>query len=548
MALSELTYLPTAFLCAFLLMGLLLAYFVFQVFFGHKLGKMGPWLAVTVSGTVAILSIIVWYSQYSSADENSSHSFIQIIYINWFSLGNKLKVNLGFDLRWIHATMLPLVSSITFLVHLFSVEYMKRDRYNHRFWAYLALFSFAMCGLVLADNFLMLFIFWEIMGLASYFLIGFWFGKTTPAKASQKAFIINRIGDVGFVVALMAMFSSYGNFNLDQIYLATMSAGPAAAFSLENWLIVGGLMLGVAGKSAQFPLQVWLPDAMAGPTPVSSLIHAATMVAAGVFLLVQISILFTLEMRILVIIVGCTTALMAAISALSQTDIKAVLAYSTISQLGFMVAAIGMGASNSAFFHLVTHAFFKCGLFLTAGVVIYRLHRAQDAAGIHYDAQDLRWMGGLRKKMPLTFITYVIFAAALAGLPFTSGFLSKDGILIQAIEIGLAKGGLFWLAPSSLILASLLTAIYITRHGILIFGHSFRAGKQDEFKAVEQYLRPANWKMAIPLLVLASMSLWVVYSPLTPFHGEFGHILHNIQWGQTPVYFKWLPLLFAGVA
>lgn len=550
MHLSELPYLPTPYLLAFQLMVLLGVYFVVQALLGHRLGKAGGVIAVVVSGVVfgmglgvSVLSDLQFASMWSESYPSSVH-------ITWFQVGKDLQINLGFNLSWIHRTMLPMVTGITFLVHLFSLAYMKGEKYNHRYWAYLSLFSLAMCGVVLADNFMMIFLFWELMGLASYFLIGFWFQKRIPALASQKAFIINRIGDLGFVVALMAMYAGYGTFSPNEI-IGQMVANGAEISGELNFLIGIGLLLGVMGKSAQFPLQVWLPDAMAGPTPVSSLIHAATMVAAGVFLLLQAGIFFSDGIFRLVTLVGCATALMAAISALTQNDIKRVLAYSTISQLGFMVAGIGMGAFNASFFHLITHAFFKCGLFLVAGAVIHRMHQAQHKADAHFDAQDLRWMGGLRKKMPFTFAVYLVFAAALIGLPFTSGFLSKDGILIQAVSYGMHDGGWAMLAPISLLLASLLTAFYITRHGMLIFGGDLRASRRAEYKDVGPNIREVNWMMAVPLGVLAVFSLWVVYSPLHPFHAEFGHVLENISYPIASGFESmpnWLPWMFVGIA
>lgn len=545
MHLSELTYLPTPYLLAFQLLVLLGVYFVVQTLLGHRLGKAGAVGAVVVSGVAFLMGLGFWYWSDPQNLELWQGDLPPNVHITWLSIGGDLRINLGFDITWLHRTMLPMVTGITFLVHLFSLAYMKDDKYNHRYWAYLSLFSLAMCGVVLADNFMMIFLFWELMGLASYFLIGFWFEQRIPARASQKAFIINRIGDLGFVVALMAMYAAYGSFSPNEIIEQMISNGDKISGEL-NFLIGIGLLLGVMGKSAQFPLQVWLPDAMAGPTPVSSLIHAATMVAAGVFLLLQAGIFFSDGIFRLVTLVGCATALMAAISALTQNDIKRVLAYSTISQLGFMVAGIGMGAFNASFFHLITHAFFKCGLFLVAGAVIHRMHQAQHQAGVKFDVQDLRWLGGLRKKMPLTFAVYLVFAAALIGLPFTSGFLSKDGILLQAVAYGLHGGGWAMLAPVSLLLASLCTAFYITRHGMLIFGGDFRAARRAEFKEVAPHIREVNWLMAVPLLVLAAFSLWVVYSPLQPFHVEFGHALENISYGGAMP--GWLPWMFVGIA
>src|SRR5690606_17567263 len=303
-----------------------------------------------------------------------------------------------------------------------------------RYWMYLSLFCFAMLGLTVSLNLLQLYIFWELVGFASYLLIGFWFTKETAVQANKKAFLVNRIGDIGFLIGIALVYAHCGTLDLSVLFNQT---GTQIAIDKNaTWVTFAGLafFLGAMAKSAQFPLHVWLPDAMEGPTSVSSLIHAATMVAAGIFLLCTVFPLFNDTVLLVVCIIGTLTALSAAIFALGQHDIKKILAFSTISQLGFMMVGVGIGAWDAAMFHLTTHAFFKCLLFLCAGAVIHEMTHLKAKAKLDIDPQDLRHLGGLRHFMPKTFICMVVASLSLAGFPFTSGYLSKDSIVITAYE------------------------------------------------------------------------------------------------------------------
>jgi len=536
---------PAAYLLAFLLQG----------FLGRKLGKAGDFIAVSLSGAAAVFAILA----YVLFEADSGNSAVIPTWltnqptVEWFSVGS-FHVKIGILYNDVSALMLALVGFVTFLVHWYSSEYMKEDAKRPRYWAFLGLFAFSMTGIVLANSLFIIFIFWELVGFSSYLLIGFWHSKEVSARASQKAFLVNRIGDVGFVIALMVLamypdsfnglFGEISNLTPRRYY--SFSEGPSileGGFfdSWQHYTVAIGLITGVLSKSAQFPLQVWLPDAMAGPTPVSSLLHAATMVAAGVYLLVRTVSFFPPEVQIALAFIGALTALLAALSALRQTDIKAVLAYSTISQLGFMLIGIGVGRTDFAFFHLITHAFFKCGLFLTAGAVIHQIHTAQHHSGSHFDAQDIRLMGGMGKKMRLTLIVYLIFGAALAGLPLSAGFLSKDGILLGSTLL-FQGPAIYWLVPVMGMLASLLTAFYIARHGWLIFAGSSRM----EPLTFDQ-IRRVNWKMAIPLAALALFSLWILYSPTHPFHFE-PHFQGIQLLGMPMAELPWFPWALTGLA
>ena len=377
--------------------------------------------------------------------------------------------------------MLAIVQIIALLVQLFSVSYMAEDDGFVRYFAFIQFFVFAMNGIILAGNLLILYFFWELVGLASYLLIGFWYQKDTAIRASKKAFLFNRIGDAGLLVGIGFLFYYNSSFGYSQQAIDS----PAMA------TLVGILLFcGTIGKSAQFPLQLWLPDAMEGPTPVSALIHAATMVAAGVFLLIRIFPILTPDALFFIAVIGAITMLWGGVVALFQDDIKKSLAFSTISQLGLMVLAVGLGAPNAAFFHLTTHAFFKAGLFLGAGAIIHGLH-----------TQNMQDMGGLAKKMPVLFVCYAISAAALVGVPFFSGFVSKEIILNVATQ-----------KPIFLILILIntsLTAFYMTRQVYLVFL------KPKETAAAWQQ----DWRITLPLLILAIGSLGIVFS-LNPFEAS----------------------------
>ena len=344
--------------------------------------------------------------------------------------------------------MMLIVTGVGGAIHIYSFGYMREDRGFSRFFACMSLFTFSMLGIVLANNFIQLFIFWELVGVSSYLLIGFWFEKPSAADAAKKAFITNRLGDFGFLLGILMVWTVLGSLNFSTLQ-QTLIANPAALGTIAS---IAGLLIfcGAMGKSAQFPLHVWLPDAMEGPTPVSALIHAATMVAAGVYMLCRIIFLLDPTALLVIAYIGGFTSLLAALIAIQQNDIKRILAYSTLSQLGYMVMAVGLSGPTAAMFHLTTHAFFKALLFLGAGSVILALHHEQDI-----------WkMGGLRQKMPVTFWTFIIGTLALCGVPPFSGFYSKDSILAQAFDqIKSDRLVLFALAVS----VAMLTTFYMFR-------------------------------------------------------------------------------------
>lgn len=408
-----------------------------------------------------------------------------------------LTVDVGLRIDPLSTTMALIVTSVGTLIHIYSIGYMAGDPHIRRFFMFLNLFLASMLLLVLADNFLVLFVGWELVGLCSYLLIGFWFDVPYNAWAGRKAFIVNRIGDFGFTLGLLLLFWTFGTFRYGPIFEA------AERHAVETGLVTLITLLffaGVTGKSAQIPLYVWLPDAMAGPTPVSALIHAATMVTAGVYLIVRAHPLFTLAplTQAVVMLVGAATALWAALIAVGQFDSKRVLAFSTISQLGYMVAAAGAGATGAAIFHLGTHAFFKALLFLGAGSVIHALEHAHHSAGESgpFDPNDMRRMGGLARRMPITMWTYGIGAAALAGLPPLAGFWSKDEILAA---LG-GAGGWATVAYGLLLAAAFLTAFYMTRQVWMIF-----AGAPRSRAAAHAHESPAV--MTVPLVLFAFFSI-----------------------------------------
>ena len=468
---------------------------------GRYLGEKGSGalasLAVAGSFGVAVALALGLQGQ----PEGATVPFLQWIHIGSF------QADWAFQVDTLSVTMMLVVSGVGTLIHVYAVGYMHSDvRHNGdpgrftRFFVYLNLFIAAMMILVSADNYLMLFVGWEGVGLCSYLLIGFWFekgaGGIANAKAAKKAFVANRVGDFGLLIALFILFAAFGTFNFDQIFANVSSLTPLAALSITLFML-----LGVAGKSAQIPLYVWLPDAMAGPTPVSALIHAATMVTAGVYLIARSSVLFAAAptAQLVVTWVGAITALFAATIAVGQNDIKKVLAYSTISQLGFMVAAVGMGAFVAGMFHLVMHAFFKALLFLAAGSVILGMeHGEEKSAPPHahghsaLDPQDMRAMGGLYEKMPVTFWVYLIGALALSGIAPLAGFFSKDEILAAASQTNLP---VFII----LVIAAFFTAFYMGRQLLLVF-----FGKGRSPAAVHAVESPLI--VTLPLIVLAVLS------------------------------------------
>ncbi len=408
----------------------------------------------------------------------------------WLSLSSNFTVEIGFQIDQLSRGMMFVVTAIGAAVHVFSLAYMKDDKGKARYFAGLSFFMFSMTGIVFANNFVMMFVFWELVGFSSYVLIGHWFEKESAADAAKKAFLTNRIGDFGFMIGILLVWGITKSIYFTEIEQAV---GSGALSGLSDGLLMAAVLCvfcGAVGKSAQVPLHVWLPDAMEGPTPVSALIHAATMVAAGVYMLARISFLIPMSESAGQIIawVGAITALLAALMALQQDDIKRILAYSTLSQLGYMVMAVGINAADAAMFHLFTHAFFKALLFLGSGAVIYACHHEQDI-----------WkMGGLAKKMPITFFTFVVGTAALMGVPFvTSGFFSKEAILGVALHENKA---LFVIAAFIV----LLTAFYMTRLIVVAFLGKSRSDNSNKAKEVPLLM----W---LPLVLLAVPSVIAGY-------------------------------------
>jgi NADH-quinone oxidoreductase subunit L len=399
----------------------------------------------------------------------------------WLDIGGIFKAPIGLTIDALSKMMLLIVSGVGSLIHIYSLGYMRDDEGKSRYFAALSLFMFAMFGIVLANNFIMLFIFWELVGFTSYVLIGHWFTRDAAAEAAKKAFLTNRIGDFGFMLGILMIWSATGTLIFDEL-LPKMSI----LTSNTTFLTVVALLIfcGAAGKSAQFPLHVWLPDAMEGPTPVSALIHAATMVAAGVYMLARVAFIIQASPAALLVIawIGTITAVMAGLIATQQDDIKRILAYSTLSQLGYMVMAIGLTSNEAALFHLFTHAFFKALLFLGAGSVILMLHHEQNI-----------WkMGGLTKRLPITFLTFAIGALALIGLPPFSGFFSKDAILALAFEHNMS---IFAVA----LFTAFLTAFYVTRLLVVAF---FGRPRSETARTAGEAPRV----MTAPLIMLAIFS------------------------------------------
>ncbi|MDQ3949473.1 MAG: NADH-quinone oxidoreductase subunit L [Gemmatimonadota bacterium] len=454
------------------------------------------------------LSVAIFLAMLGAGE---AHAPLVQRYFTWMPAGD-LVVDAAFQVDRLSIVMALVVTGVGALIHVFSVGYMREDPGYPRYFAYLNLFVFFMLVLVLGANYPVLFVGWEGVGLCSYLLIGFWFGEKQNADAGKKAFIVNRIGDFGFLVAMFMLFANLGTLDFTRIAAAVPSLQPGGALVTTICLF---LFLGCVGKSAQIPLYVWLPDAMAGPTPVSALIHAATMVTAGVYLVTRTHFLFAIApaASLTVVAVGALTAIFAATIALKQWDIKKVLAYSTVSQLGYMFVGVGAGAYVAGIFHLTTHAFFKALLFLGSGSVIYAVHRAYHHTGSHEDAQDMRNLGGLRRHTPATWILMWIATLAIAGLPLFSGFFSKDEILgaafARARESTLAEAT--WLGiPGSIVLyaayalglaTALLTAVYMTRMMLYTFHGPNRTGERER-----EQLHEAPIVMTAPLVVLGILS------------------------------------------
>ena len=421
----------------------------------------------------------------------------------WMGAGN-FSVDIAYRIDQLSLIMTLVVTGVGALIHVYATGYMAQDRSFWKFFAYLNLFIFMMLNLVLADNLLVMFLGWEGVGLCSYLLIGFWYEERKNSAAATKAFIVNRVGDFAFLIAMFILVREVGSLDFDSVLSGAeaMSQGTVAA-------VVFLLFLGATGKSAQIPLFIWLPDAMAGPTPVSALIHAATMVTSGLYLLARLSplVLMAPDVMIVMAVVGAATAIIAATIALTQRDIKRVLAYSTVSQLGYMFMAAGVGAFFVAIFHVVTHAFFKACLFLGSGSVIHGMHHVEhDLRHKGYtepfDAQDMYVMGGLKQYMPVTRWTYLLSTLAIAGIPLTAGFFSKDEILFKAFEYGYDGNIYAWFVWGVGIITALLTAFYMMRSYMLTFEGRPRWPMKDELRPHES---PPS--MTLPLIILAGLSM-----------------------------------------
>ena len=474
--------------------------FLFNVFFGKKIG-------ITFSGTIGTLSVVVSFavSIFFFLKVNESHQAIVINLFDWIKFSN-FSVKFGFLLDQLSLLWLLFVTGIGSLIHMYSISYMHDDENLHKFFAYLNLFIFFMIALVMGSNLLIMFIGWEGVGLCSYLLIGFWHKNQDYNDAAKKAFIMNRIGDLGLLIGIIIIASLFNTADFIGIHERILEGTNHVTLF---WIGIAtfALFIGATGKSAQIPLFTWLPDAMAGPTPVSALIHAATMVTAGIFMITRLNFLFDLapEVQNLIAIIGAITALVAATIGLLQNDIKKVLAYSTVSQLGLMFLALGLGAYQVAVFHVITHAFFKACLFLGSGSVIHALH----------GEQDMRKMGGLKKVMPITFITMLISSLAISGIFPFAGFWSKDEILMTAFHKDLP----LWIIGS---VASIMTAFYMFRLMYLTFFKEFRGTEHQK-----SHLHESPSLITIPLIVLA---LLATFGGLINFPGSYwlNHYLQPI--------------------
>lgn len=481
-----------------------LAGFLVNGLFGKKMPKM---VVGTIATLVVFAAFCIAVSLFAQFEADSQPVIVRAF--EWFRV-NGVQVNFSFQIDQLSLMMTMIITGIGSLIHLYSIGYMSHDKGFYKFFAYLNLFIFSMLLLVLGSNYLILFIGWEGVGLCSYLLIGFWYTNQEYGAAARKAFIMNRIGDLGMIMGILMI--AYQTNAVDFLSVAQNSS----KFELDSPIIIFitiSLFIGAVGKSAQVPLFTWLPDAMAGPTPVSALIHAATMVTAGIYLVVRSNFLFSLAPSTMEVIlfIGLLTALVAAFIGLRQNDIKKVLAYSTVSQLGFMFVALGVGAYTTAMFHLMTHAFFKALLFLGSGSVIHAMS----------GEQDMRFMGGLKKIIPVTHITFLIGTLAISGFPFLSGMISKDEILTSVY----GNNPLLW---GVLFIVATLTAIYMFRAYYLTFHGEFRGTE-----AQKAHLHESPKTMTIPLIILAVLSIIGGFINLPHFigHGEYtflGEWLNNI--------------------
>ena len=479
--------------------------------FGKKLRKETVgYIACGAIGMSFFVSILVFFDLLQLPPE--SRIFEKQLF-NWIESGS-FKAAAGLQVDPLSSLMILIITGVGFLIHIYSIGYMHHDKGYHRYFCYLNLFTFSMLLLVLGNNFLLMFIGWEAVGLCSYLLIGFWFEKKSASDAAKKAFIVNRVGDFGFALGIMLIFTTFHAIDFTEVFHAA-SQGNIAVGSFTVTIITLLLFMGATGKSAQIPLYTWLPDAMEGPTPVSALIHAATMVTAGVYMIARCNVLFMLSPFTMTVVacIGAATALFAASIGLVQNDIKRVLAYSTVSQLGYMFLACGVGAFTAGVFHLMTHAFFKALLFLGSGSVIHALS----------GEQDMRKMGGLKKHIPITYRTFLVGTVAIAGIPPFAGFFSKDEVLLEAFVRG---NFIYWAVGA---LAALFTAFYMFRLLIMTFH-----GKSRVDHHVMEHLHESPKNMTVPLKILAVLALLggflgipgasAINGFLSPVFGEHGHV------------------------
>ena len=487
-------------------------------FFGNLIGR-------TASHSVTILGVLIAFliSLQTLLQVIDGATYSGTLY-TWMTVGT-LKMEIGFLVDSLTAMMMCVVTFVSLMVHIYTIGYMQDDEGYNRFFSYISLFTFAMLMLVMSNNFLQLFFGWEAVGLVSYLLIGFWFKRPTAIFANMKAFLVNRVGDFGFILGIGLLLAYAGSMNYAEVF-AKRDALALLTLPGSDWMLITVacicLFIGAMGKSAQFPLHVWLPDSMEGPTPISALIHAATMVTAGIFMVARMSPLFELSDTALsfVMVIGAITALFMWFLGIIQNDIKRVVAYSTLSQLGYMTVALGASAYSVAVFHLMTHAFFKALLFLGAGAVII---------GMHHD-QDIRNMGGLRKYMPITWLTALLGSLALIGTPFFSGFYSKDSI-IEAVHASHLWGAGF--ANFAVLAGVFVTAFYSFRMYFLVFHGEERFGKAHHHDdhgddhhhhglAPGEKPHEAPWVVTLPLILLAIPSVVIGYLTIAPMlHGEF---------------------------
>ena len=526
-------------------------------FFGHRIGRAGShWLTILAVGISFVLSSIVLYQLYWGGLEAENYKLY-----TW-AISNEIAMEIGFLIDNLTALMIVVVSFVSLMVHIYTIGYMRDDPGYQRFFSYISLFTFSMLILVMSNNFLQLFFGWEAVGLFSYLLIGFWYQRESAILANLKAFLINRVGDFGFILGIAAIVMYTNSLDYVTVFAnaENISSQNIEIFSGISWnamsVICILLFIGAMGKSAQAPLHVWLPDSMEGPTPISALIHAATMVTAGIFMVARMSPLFEYSETALsvVLVVGSFTAFFMGLLGVVQNDIKRLIAYSTLSQLGYMTVALGVSAYSVAIFHLMTHAFFKALLFLAAGSVIIAMHHEQ----------DIRNMGGLKKYMPLTYFTALAGSLALIGFPGTSGFFSKD-IIIETVKHShwMGQGIIYWISYLSVLLGVFVTALYTFRMFFLVFH-----GEEHMDRKTKKDLHESPPVITIPLILLAIPSLiagWVTIETVlfnnyfegaifvtglhnslqglaSEFTGSFNFLLHSLK--SSPVFY----LSISGVA